>query len=253
MNIFDLTGKKAIVTGASRGLGKGIAEGLMEAGAETVLMATTGKIGQLAEEYRARGFICHGISVDLASEEARVEAFGLAVEKLGGGLDILVNSAGTQRRHKSEEFPLGDWELVINVNLTAVFRMCQLAAPVMLKNGGGKIINIASLLSFFGGYTVPAYAASKGGVAQLTKALCNEWASQGINVNAIAPGYMETDMNEALMDPANPRYKEITERISARRWGTPDDLKGAAVFLASRASDYVNGAIIAVDGGYLAR
>ena len=173
---------------------------------------------------------------------------------LGGRMDILVNGAGVQRRHKSEEFPKEDWDFVMNVNLNAVFYMCQLAAKqFMVQNSKGKIINIASMLSFFGGYTVPAYAASKGAVAQLTKAFCNEWAEKGINVNALAPGYMATEMNTALMDPANPRYQSITERIPAKKWGTGDDMKGPCVFLASEASDYLNGAIIPVDGGYLVR
>ena len=176
-----------------------------------------------------------------------------AVELLGGGIDILLNNAGVQRRSHCEDFTLEDWDTVINVNLNAVFVLCQLAGRKMLEQGGGKIINLASMLTFFGGFTVPAYAASKGAVAQLTKALCNEWASKGINVNAIAPGYMDTDMNTALTDPTNPRYKEITDRIPAHRWGTGDDMKGAAIFLASAASDYLNGAVIPVDGGYLVK
>lgn len=253
MSLFDVTGKKAIVTGASRGLGRGVAEGYMEAGVEAVLIATTEKIEDIAAEYRSKGYKCHGCAADLGKEAERAAVFDRALGMLRGRLDILVNSAGTQRRHKSEEFPQEDWDIVLNVNLTATFRMCQLAARVMLEQGAGKIINIASLLSFFGGFTVPAYAASKGGVAQLTKALCNEWAALGVNVNAIAPGYMATDMNAALMDPAGPRYREITDRIPARRWGSPGELQGAAIFLASRASDYVNGAVIPVDGGYLAR
>lgn len=253
MKLFDLTGKKAIITGASRGLGKGMAEGFMEAGVETALFATTDKIEKLAEKYRAKGFNCHGVATDLGNEKSRCEAFDKALNMLGGRLDILVNCAGVQRRHKSEEFPVDDWEYVLNINLTATFRMCQMAANVMMKQGGGKIINIASMLSFFGGFTVPAYAASKGGVAQLTKAFCNEWAQYGINVNAIAPGYMATEMNTALLDPANPRFKEITDRIPAHRWGTPEDMQGTAIFLASPASDYLNGAVIPVDGGYLVR
>ena len=143
-----------------------------------------------------------------------------------------------------------DWDAVININLSAVFSLCQMAARVMLKNGSGKIINIASMLSYFGGYTVPAYAASKGGVAQLTKAMANELASQGINVNAIAPGYMATKMNVNIIED-EARNESITNRIPAKRWGTPEDLKGVAVFLSSEASDYINGAIIPVDGGYL--
>lgn len=250
-NLFDLKGKKAMVTGASRGLGNGMAEALMESGVETVLLATSDKILKMAEEYSKKGCRCHGVVADLGNEEERKIAFEKGLGMLNGWLDIMVNCAGVQRRHKSEEFPLEDWNYVIEVNLTAVFRMCQMAGKIMLKQGKGKIINVASMLSFFGGFTVPAYAASKGGVAQLTKALCNEWAGSGINVNAIAPGYMATEMNSALLDPANPRYKSITDRIPAGRWGTPEDLKGPVIFLASAASDYLNGAIIPVDGGYL--
>ena len=163
-----------------------------------------------------------------------------------------MNNSGMIRRHKSEEYPLEDWDMVINLNLNTVFQLCQLAGKVMLKQGSGKIINIASMLSFFGGYTVPAYSASKGGVAQLTKALANEWSGKNVQVNAIAPGYMATDINQALMDDAG-RSHEILSRIPAGRWGTPEDMKGIVVFLASAASDYVNGAIIPVDGAYLAR
>jgi 2-deoxy-D-gluconate 3-dehydrogenase len=252
MNLFDLSGKKAIVTGSTRGLGRGMAEGLMEAGAAAVIFGTTDKVFAVAEEFRGRGFDCRGLVVDLADGQARVSGFHEAVELLGG-LDILINAAGIQRRYSCEEFPAGDWNDVIEVNLTAPFVLSQLAAKEYLKKEKpcGKIINMASMLSFFGGVTVPAYAASKGGVAQFTKAMCNELAGRGINVNAIAPGYMDTDMNVALTDPKNPRYREITNRIPAHRWGTPEDLKGIAVFLASSASDYINGAVIPVDGGYL--
>jgi 2-deoxy-D-gluconate 3-dehydrogenase len=175
----------------------------------------------------------------------------VCLQKLGG-LDILVVSHGTQRRHPAEEFPVEDWDAVLEVNLTSMFLLDQLAGRVMLAQGKGKIINIASMLTFIGGITVPAYAAAKGGVAQLTKALSNEWAGRGVNVNAIAPGYMATEMTEALI--ANPdRNRMILARIPAGRWGEPDDMKGAVVFLASDASDYVNGAIIPVDGGWLGR
>lgn len=253
MNLFDLTGKKAIVTGGTRGLGHGLAEGLMEAGAEVVIFGSSEKAVTIASEFSARGLNCHGIAVDLADSEARANAFQEAV-KVMGGLDILVNCAGIQRRHKSEEFPLKDWEDVMNVNLTAPFELCQMAAKEFLsKEKPGKIINISSMLAFFGGFTVPAYSASKGAVTQMSKAFCNEWASKGINVNCIAPGYMDTEMNSALTDPSNPRYAEITGRIPANRWGTPDDMKGAVVFLASSASDYINGAVIPVDGGYLVK
>ena len=253
MNLFDLTGKKAIVTGGTRGLGHGLAEGLMEAGAEVVIFGSSEKAVTIASEFAEKGFKCHGIAVDLADSEARANAFQEAVKVLGG-LDILVNCAGIQRRHKSEEFPLKDWEDVMNVNLTAPFELCQMAAREFLsKEKPGKIINISSMLAFFGGFTVPAYSASKGAVTQMSKAFCNEWASKGINVNCIAPGYMDTEMNSALTDPSNPRYAEITGRIPANRWGTPDDMKGAVVFLASSASDYINGAVIPVDGGYLVK
>ena len=168
-------------------------------------------------------------------------------------MDILLTAHGIQRRHSAEEFPLEEWDEVIRVNLTSIFILCQEAARVMLKKGYGKIINIASMNSFFGGQTIPAYAASKGGVAQLTKELTNDWLARGINVNAIAPGYMATESEQALMDPENPRFASISERIPAHRWGTGDDMKGAAIFLASHASDYVSGAVIPVDGGYLVK
>ena len=253
-SLFDLTGKKAIVTGGTRGLGHGMAEGLMEAGAAVVIFGTSKKVIEVAAQFEAKGYWCKGIAVDLADDRARQEAFDQAVALLGG-LDILVNAAGIQRRHPSPEFPLQDWKDVLNVNLTAPFDLCQMAAKEFLKKEQpcGKIVNIASMLSFFGGMTVPAYAASKGGVAQMTKALCNELASKGIQVNAIAPGYMDTDMNVALTDVSNPRYREITDRIPAHRWGTPEEMKGTVVFLASRASDYLNGAVIPVDGGYLVK
>ena len=253
-SLFDLTGKKAIVTGGTRGLGHGMAEGLMEAGAAVVIFGTSKKVIEVAAQFEAKGYWCKGIAVDLADDRARQEAFDQAVALLGG-LDILVNAAGIQRRHPSPEFPLQDWKDVLNVNLTAPFDLCQMAAKEFLKKEQpcGKIVNIASMLSFFGGMTVPAYAASKGGVAQMTKALCNELASKGIQVNAIAPGYMDPDMNVALTDVSNPRYREITDRIPAHRWGTPEDMKGTVVFLASRASDYLNGAVIPVDGGYLVK
>lgn len=251
MNPFDITGKKAIVTGAAQGLSKGMAEGLLEAGAEVTIFDLSPNTEAVAAEFTAKGYQCHGIRVNIADKEDREKAFAEAV-RLMGGIDILVNGAGVQRRHKVEEFPLEDWDFVIDINMTAPFALCQLAAREFLKNGGGKIVNVASMLSYFGGYTVPAYAASKGGVAQFTKAFSNELADKNININAIAPGYMATDMNTRLLeDPV--RYKEITDRIPAKRWGTPEDVKGIVVFLSSHASDYLNGAIIPVDGGYLNR
>lgn len=251
MNLFDLTGKKAIVTGGAGGLGLGITEGLLEAGAEVAVVARSAAADEAARAFCEKGYRCHAVRGDVSDAASRKALFEQAVATLGG-LDILVNNAGIQRRHPCEEFPLEDWQAVIDTNLTALFAMCQLAGQHFLKNGGGKIINLASMLSFFGGYTVPAYAAAKGGVAQLTKALSNEWAGRGICVNAIAPGYMDTPMNVALVN--NPaRNDEILKRIPANRWGTPADMKGPAVFLASSASDYLSGAVIPVDGGYLGR
>lgn len=253
MNCFDIKGKKAIVTGGTRGLGHGMAEGLLEEGCEVVIVGSSEGVHRVAEEFRSRGFACHGVQADLGSREQTLACFRSCMELLGGDLDILVNAHGIQRRHQPEDFPLSDWDDVISVNLSSVFVLCQEAGRVMLPKGRGKIINIASMISFFGGQTIPAYAASKGGIAQLTKALSNDWAGKGIQINAIAPGYMATDMNTALMDPANPRCQQITDRIPAHRWGTPDDMKGICVFLASPASDYITGAVIPVDGGYLVK
>ena len=254
MNLFDVSGKKVIFTGATGGLGQSMAEGLLEAGAEVVLVGASGRCRTLAEEYRARGWKAHGLPCDLASTEEIRDCFGKALDLLGGEIDVLVNAAGIQRRAPSEDFPLEDWQAVIDVNLTAPFLLSRLAGKQMIRQGrGGRIINIASMCSYFGGSTIPAYSASKGGIAQLTKAMCNDWAKYGITVNAIAPGYMDTPMNAALTDPRNPRFKEISDRIPAGRWGTGDDMKGLTIFLASGASDYINGAVIPCDGGYLVK
>ncbi len=251
MQLFDLKGRKAVVTGGNKGLGKGMAEGLMEAGASVAILASSDSVYDVRDEFRAKGYDCHAVRCDLFDTQSLGGVMDEACTLLGG-LDILVNNAGVQRRNKAEEFTLEDWDSVIRVNLTAVFALSQLAARRMLGSGGGKIINIASLLSYFGGITVPAYTAAKGGVSQLTKALSNEWASKGINVNAIAPGYMDTEMNVNLIN--NPvRFEEISARIPMNRWGTPQDMKGCVVFLASKASDYVSGVTIPVDGGYLGR
>lgn len=253
-DLFNIKGWRAIVTGGTRGLGHGVAEGLLEAGAKVVIFGTNAKVETVAEDFRAKGFDCQGLVVNVANREDRTVGFNKAVELLGG-LDIIVNAAGIQRRYPCEDFPLTDWNDVINVNMTAPFELSQMAIREFEKKDVcyGKIINFASMLAFFGGFTVPAYAASKGGVAQFSKALCNEVASKGINVNCIAPGYMDTEMNTALTDPNNPRFKEITDRIPAKRWGTPNDLKGLAIFLASHASDYINGTVIPCDGGYLVK
>ena len=252
-NLFDITGKKAIVTGSTRGLGYGMAEGLMEAGCEVAIVGTSAKVYDVAKEFCNRGFKCHGVVADLGKREGVYQCFRDCVAALGNDLEILVTAHGIQRRHSAEVFPIEEWDEVMNVNLNSVFILCQEAGKIMLAKGYGKIINIASMVSWFGGQTVPAYTAAKGGVAQLTKELSNDWIARGVNVTAIAPGYMATEMNAALLDPNNPRYQQITDRIPANRWGTGDDMKGPCIFLASHASDYLGGAIIPVDGGYLVK
>ncbi len=223
-----------------------MAEALSAGGATVAIVGRSGRVLDVAESIEALP-----IQADLSDREQAQGLIGQAVSMLGG-LDVLINGAGTQRRHRAEDFPLDDWDHVLAVNLEAVWILAQQAGRVMLQAGGGKIINIASAQSFLGGVTIPAYAASKGGVAQLTKALSNDWASHGINVNAIAPGYMATEMTAALV--GNPeRGPLILSRIPAGRWGRPEDLQGVTLFLASAASDYVHGAIIAVDGGFLGR
>lgn len=251
-SLFDLSGKRALVTGGGRGLGLGMATGLAEAGAKVVIIGSSAAAEKSAQALREKGLDVTGLRGDLSDRDGLPVLFDQAVALLGGGIDILLNNAGVQRRNHCEDFTLEDWDTVLNVNLSTVFVLCQLAGRKMLAQGGGKIINMASMLSFFGGFTVPAYAASKGGVAQLTKALSNEWAGKNIQVNAIAPGYMGTEMNTALVNDEG-RNAEILGRIPAHRWGRPEDMKGLAVFLASHASDYITGAVIPVDGGYLAK
>ena len=251
-SLFDLSGKRALVTGGGRGLGLGMATGLAEAGAKVVIIGSSAAAEKSAQALREKGLDVTGLRGDLSDRDGLPVLFDQAVALLGGGIDTLLNNAGVQRRNHCEDFTLEDWDTVLNVNLSTVFVLCQLAGRKMLAQGGGKIINMASMLSFFGGFTVPAYAASKGGVAQLTKALSNEWAGKNIQVNAIAPGYMDTEMNTALVNDEG-RNAEILGRIPAHRWGRPEDMKGLAVFLASHASDYITGAVIPVDGGYLAK
>ncbi|MFT4107576.1 MAG: SDR family oxidoreductase [Lacrimispora sp.] len=248
-HLFDISGKKAVVTGGSQGLGRGMAEALLESGCEVVLIAHSGEVMKVAEEYRNKGYQCHGVQGDFSKREDVYSSFEEAL-KLLGTIDILVTAAGIQRRHSAEDFPIEDWDAVMRVNLDAVFIQCQLAGRIMLKKGYGKIINIASMISFFGGQTIPAYAAAKGGVAQLTKELTNDWAGRGVCVNAIAPGYMATEMNTKIMEDTV-RNEQISNRIPMGRWGKPADMKGATIFLASPASDYISGAILPVDGGYL--
>jgi len=248
---FRLDGRVAVVTGGNRGLGLGIASALAEAGADIVSIQRTDDAPALEDAVGRAGSRLLPLPLDLAADGAADEALAATLRQFGR-VDILVNNAGVQRRAPAAEFPLADWEAVLAVDLRAVFTFCQAFGREMLTRQGGKIINITSLLAYQGGFTVPAYAASKHAVAGLTKALCNEWARHGVNVNAIAPGYMDTEMNVALRaDPE--RNRAIGERIPAGRWGTPADLAGAAVFLASPASDYIHGQTIVVDGGWLAR
>ncbi len=251
-DMFQLKGKNALVTGSHRGLGAAIAVALGRAGANVGCHGRDPKPGIACDEILAAGRKTFYFSADLADCKACSGLIEKTVSEFGS-IEILVNNAGVVRRAPAAEYPAEFWDELIAVNLTAVFHLSQLAARHMLDKGtGGKIVNIASLLSFQGGILVPAYAAAKGGVAQLTKALANEWAAKGINVNAIAPGYMATDNTTQLRNDPD-RSRQILDRIPAGRWGEPGDIAGAAVFLCSAASDYVHGHVLAVDGGWLAR
>ena len=248
--LFDLGGQVAVVTGANTGIGQGLALALAQAGADVALVGRT-PAEDTADKVRAAGRQAAIIGADLATIVPVQEVVERTIAELGG-LDILVNNAGIIRRADALEFSEEDWDAVIDTNLKSVFFLSQAAARHMVDQGRGKIINIASMLSFQGGIRVPSYTASKSGVAGLTRLLANEWAAKGINVNAIAPGYIATNNTAALQADEN-RNRQIMERIPAGRWGQPSDLGGAAVFLASGASDYVHGHILAVDGGWLAR
>ena len=252
LDSFRLDGKNALVTGSSRGLGAAIALALAEAGANVGLHGRSSAGDKACGRIHSLGRKSFYLAGDVADAEVCSALIGRTIEEFGS-IDILVNNAGMIRRAPAAEYAFADWDAFISVHLTAVFRLSQLAGQHMLQRGaGGKILNIASLLSFQGGILVPAYAAAKGGVAVLTKSLANEWASKGINVNAIAPGYMATDNTEALRnDPV--RSRQLMDRIPAGRWGEPSDLAGAAVFLCSSASDYVHGHVLVVDGGWLGR
>ena len=252
MELFDLAGRRALVTGASRGLGQAMAAALARAGADVVCASSRpGGAADTVTLVRALGRSSWEVSADLADRE-QVLAMAAAAEEEAGPIDILVNNAGTIRRHPAVDFPHEDWDLVMRTNLDATFALCRHFGRTMVAQGSGKIVNVASLLAFQGGITVPAYTASKHAVAGLTKALANEWARHGVQVNAIAPGYFRTDNTHALQaDPV--RSEQIGARIPAGRWGEASDLAGAVVFLASRASDYVNGHVLVVDGGWMAR
>ncbi|KAJ5432138.1 uncharacterized protein N7458_011294 [Penicillium daleae] len=257
MDLFSLKGRTALVTGGTRGIGQAMAIALAEAGADIVLVQRdTSNLGT-KEQIEQLGRKVSIYTADLASQQSVSQLVATVIQG-GHDIDILLNCAGIQRRHPSHLFPDNDWDEVLQVNLTTVFTLCRDVGAYMLtrtpNSSGqrGSIINIASLVSFQGGLTVPAYAAAKGGVAQLTKALSNEWASKGINVNAIAPGYVATDMNTALIQDKE-RAASILARIPAGRWGNPDDFKGSVVYLASRASAYVSGEVHTVDGGWMGR
>ena len=248
---FSLASKKAIVTGGARGLGNGIAQGLHEAGAEVLLVDILDDVHQAAETMSDNAAAVHALQADLRGKENVKDAFEKSMEILGG-VDILVTAAGIQHREKAVDFDDAQWERILSVNLSSVFYLCQCVGRHMLEKKKGHIINVASMLAYFGGVLIPAYAASKAGIAQITMALSNEWAGEGVCVNAIAPGYMETALT-ATMRQYPQQVEDITRRIPAGRWGTEDDVKGVCVFLASDASSYITGSVIAVDGGYKAR
>jgi 2-deoxy-D-gluconate 3-dehydrogenase len=250
--LFSLEGKRALVTGASRGLGRAMAEALAGAGADVVCASSkAGGARETAEAVRALGRRAWEVDADLADRDAVLAMADRAVRD-AGQIDVLVNNGGTISRHAAVDHPLEDWDAVLRTNLDSVFVLSQRLGRAMVERGAGKIVNVASLLSFSGGITVPGYTASKHAVAGVTKALANEWARYGVQVNAIAPGYFSTDNTERLRADEK-RYAEISARIPAARWGEPSDLAGAVVFLASRASDYVNGHVLVVDGGWMAR
>ncbi|WP_068877111.1 MULTISPECIES: 2-dehydro-3-deoxy-D-gluconate 5-dehydrogenase KduD [unclassified Phenylobacterium] len=250
-NPFDLRGQAALVTGANTGLGQAIAVGLAQAGADIVAVGRSAP-DETAELVAATGRKLHAVSADLSTTQP-IERVVFEAYAAAGRLDILVNNAGIIRRADSLDFTEEDWDAVMDTNLKTVFFLSQAVAKRWVADGrGGKIVNIVSLLSFQGGIRVPSYTASKSGLAGLTKLLCNEWAGKGINVNGLAPGYFATN-NTAALQADETRNRQILDRIPAGRWGQPADLAGAAVFLASRAADYMHGAIVPVDGGWLAR
>ena len=249
---FKLHERVALVTGASAGLGAAIALALAEAGAHVACHGNSRSLEATSNQITNAGGVAHSVTGDLSQPGTPKHLVDQTLERFGR-IDILINNAGTIRRAPAADYSDEDWAAVIEVNLSSVFRLSKLVGKQMIERGeGGKIVNIASLLSFQGGITVPAYAASKGGVAQLTKALANEWAKHRINVNAIAPGYMRT-ANTAALQADETRNRQILERIPAGRWGEPEDLAGAAVFLSSSASDYINGHVLVVDGGWMGR
>lgn len=252
MEKFSVAGKKCIVTGGAQGLSRGMAEGLLENGAEVVLMDLQAeKLQKVVDEYNAMGYKAYAVSGNLSQKSEIDRMFDEAMQYLGSELDVMIPAAGIQRRYEPWEFPEEQWRLVIDVDLNHVWFMCQKAIQVMKdRDTVGKIINIASMNSYFGGTTVPAYSAAKGAIVSLTRSIASDCADHSICCNAIAPGYMDTEM---CANMTQERKDECTARIPAARWGTPEDVKGPILFLASSASDYLNGATIPVDGGFLTK
>ena len=249
--MYDLSDKVALVTGASRGIGRAVAVGLARAGADVAVVSRGEAVKETAAMIEQLGRRSFAMQEDLAEPEAAARVVSRTVEQLGR-LDIMVNNAGTTRRAPCEQFSDEDWQAVMSLNIDAVFRLCREAGKVMLEQGYGKIVNVASLMSFQGGWTIPAYTASKHAVAGLTKSLANEWASRGITVNALAPGYVKTEVTAPLQeDPV--RRPDIDKRIPQGRWAEPEDMVGPVLFLASEASAYVQGHVLVADGGWLSR
>lgn len=250
LNQFQLDGMVALVTGGTKGMGRAMALALAEAGAD-VAVASRRPAKEIEESVRSLGHRFRHVPADLTQRE-EIKTVVPEVEKAMGGVDILVNNAGIIRRSPAETYPASDWDATVEIDLNAAFFLSQAAGRVMLEKGRGKIINVCSVLAFQGGMNVVAYSAAKHGMAGLTKALANEWASRGVNVNAIAPGYIATELTSALQN--NPdRSKALLDRTPIGRWGRPQDLAGAVLFLASPASDFIHGAVLPVDGGWLAR
>jgi 2-deoxy-D-gluconate 3-dehydrogenase len=250
MSVFDFTGKKAIVTGANRGMGFSVAKAFFEAGAEVVLLDITENVHETAKGLDPSGEKVFSVVGDISKLDKIENVFNECLDKLNGEIDILVNCAGISRRGVCEDYPLSDWESVMNINANGLFFMCKLAGKEMLKKGSGKIINFASMMSFFGSANSIAYAASKGAVAQITKSLCIAWGGRGLNVNAVAPGWVETELTGPLRKNVE-KTAAISKRIPMVRWADPDkDIAGPVLFLASEEARYINGVILPLDGGY---
>jgi 2-deoxy-D-gluconate 3-dehydrogenase len=253
MNPFDLKDRVAVVTGGNGGIGLGMVRGLAQAGARVVVAArNVEKSGVAVAALRAQGSDAWALAVDVTDEKSVHDLFAQCVARCGR-VDILVNNAGTNIRHMPQDFPPSDWHTVMDTNLTSTFLCARAAYPHMKRGGGGKIVNIGSMMSLFGAPYAPAYAASKGGVVQLTKSLAAAWAADNIQVNAILPGWIDTELTQAARDQVEGLNERVLARTPAGRWGTPADLAGAAVFLASRAADFITGATLAIDGGFSAQ